>query len=240
MVSRQQDRLWTAAHRDQARPATVRSALLDRNTPRPRRAHRVRFQDLEEDDAGGVAPGGRAVPERHRLGAGPGSPHPNRKSPPGGASSSSAAVGVVREDVAGPAGGVATVLARVPPHPLAPGPARRPLAPPPPLPLSVTRTHSHSLEDVIGTEGPEDRMKRATPNRPPRPVAAPLQPISPPLPPLRTDSSHCPPVSMVTGSNGPAQIRRQRLGRALSDPGNEDPPRPPRPTLPRPTLSHPA
>ncbi|KAJ8380873.1 hypothetical protein SKAU_G00016510 [Synaphobranchus kaupii] len=243
MVSKQLDRRPTTAHYDQVQPMTVRSALLNRNTPRCRCAQQVRFKDLEEE--GGVAPGRQTVPERHRLGAGPGSPHPNRKSLLGAANSSSV-VGTVWGDMAATVGNVATVLAMVPPHTLTPGPARRALAPPRPLPMSVTRTHSHSLEDIIGMEGAEGRAERATPNHLPCPTTDQLywythsrlphrearslhdeqgqSAISPPLPQLCTDSAPCPLVSIVTRSNGPTQSRRKQLGRALSDPGNKDPP----------------
>ena len=224
MVSKQPDCLGL----DQ--PATVRSALLDRNIPRRRCAQQVRFKDLEEDR--GAAPEGRTVPERHRLGAGPGSPHPNRKSPPGLANSGSVVGAVVS---------AAAILAKVSPHPLTPGPARRVRA----SPLCVARGLQPQLGGHLrGRRGQRGERGGSRPTTCPAPLqpssAATLTADSHPgkgapwrrsdgkTPPLHPSLScvlmplPCPLVSMATGLTCPTQRRRQRLGRALSDPGNED------------------
>ncbi|KAG7481156.1 hypothetical protein MATL_G00063690 [Megalops atlanticus] len=153
MVNNEPDASVPHASNARDTPATMRSALLDRNSPdfqarqrRRRGAQQVRFKDLE--DEGCAEPGGRTSAERRRLGAGPGSPHPNRKSPAhlpaygrrqaGGKATGkevtvngSSVVGAVRGDMVAAIDAVTAVLARAPPHPLTPAPTRRALALPP-------------------------------------------------------------------------------------------------------------
>ncbi|KAL0965793.1 hypothetical protein UPYG_G00285790 [Umbra pygmaea] len=133
---------------------TVRSVLLNRDSPdiesrlkrRRNRTHQVRFKDLE--DGAGDATTEIGTKGRQRTAAEHDSPHPFRKNSPtiptasqgwltenaaGGevSSTQTSVVGVVRGDMADTIEVVAAFLARAPPHPLTPGPARRCWAPPP-------------------------------------------------------------------------------------------------------------
>ncbi|KAJ8413959.1 hypothetical protein AAFF_G00065570 [Aldrovandia affinis] len=224
MFGRQPDHLLSTVHcsLDRHQPVTMRSALLNRNSPRRRRRRhqQVRF-DLEDEQ--GVTPEGRTRAERCRLGAGPGSPHPNRRSLVGKeltANGGSVGGGVVRGDMVAPTDPVGAALRRAPPHPLTPAPSRRALAPPQapptsitppllcppclsaaiqmyslqkPLPLYVTRARSHSLEDIIGMEGATAQLcGHASNSRLPGEGLS-LQDLALPPPP-RIHPSSCPPI----------------------------------------------
>ncbi|XP_061658145.1 uncharacterized protein LOC133491214 isoform X2 [Syngnathoides biaculeatus] len=183
---------------------TVRSVLLNRDSPdiesrlrrRRNRTHQVRFKDLEDGSSSSGNSGTGENSTNQRPTADCNSPHPLRKhssrSPKGpwgdrdgpptdSLPGQTSVVGAVRGDMASTIEVVAAFLARAPPHPLTPGPARRCWTPPQTnsltLPmtrkpststaiqtspclkksLSSTHTRSQSLGDSLGVDGDDER-----------------------------------------------------------------------------------
>ncbi|KAF0031623.1 hypothetical protein F2P81_016178 [Scophthalmus maximus] len=185
---------------------TVRSVLLNRDSPdiesrlkrRRNRTHQVRFKDLEDGSSSSGNSGTGENNSHPRPATDCDSPHPLRKhssrSPlpwsdrdgpqTDGLPGQTSVVGAVRGDMASTIEVVAAFLARAPPHPLTPGPARRCWAPPQtnsltlpmtrkpstststaiqtspclrkPQSISSTQTRSHSLGDSVGVDGDDE------------------------------------------------------------------------------------